>query len=224
LKGKLKTKKMPIEPQRPSFIEERRFKIQGYRLIAGIDESGRGSLAGPVVAAAVILPEKMSASWLGQINDSKLLSPAKRDFLFPRIRDVAISIGVGTVPHNVIDNMGIIKATRSAMKLAIDQLEPQPDALLLDYMYLPYVKLPQKGIVHGDNLCFSIACASIIAKVTRDRLMIEMDKPYSGYGLARHKGYATEDHLTCLFKLGPSPIHRQSFHPVNAIIKDTYQG
>jgi ribonuclease HII len=105
------------------------------------------------------------------------------------------------------------------MKLAIDQLSPPPDTLLIDYMHLPEVKLPQKGITNGDSLCFSIACASIIAKVTRDHLMIELDKAYPGYGLARHKGYGTREHLDCLCQLGPSPIHRQSFKPVKDLIR-----
>ena len=222
MKGKLKAKQLTSKLQKPSFAEEKLLEAQGYRLIAGIDEAGRGSLAGPVVAAAVILPRKVIAPWLDQVNDSKVLSPAKREFLFPLIKEIAISVGVGAVRHDVIDETGIVEATRLAMKLAIDRLAPQPDSLLLDYMYLPKVTLPQKGIVYGDSLCFSIACASIIAKVTRDRLMVEMDKTYSGYRLAQHKGYGTEGHIACLYRLGPSPIHRKSFHPVNAIIKGLY--
>ena len=205
--------------QTPSFTEEKRFEAQGYQLIAGIDESGRGSLAGPVVAAAVILPGNINAPWLDQIKDSKMLSPVKREFLFPHIYEMAISVGTGVVHHEVIDAWGIVKATRLAMKLAIDQLSPSPECLLIDYMLLPEVPLPQKGITDGDRLCFSIACASIVAKVARDRLMIEMDKIYAGYGLAQHKGYGTEEHLSCLCRLGPSLIHRRSFHPVRDIIQ-----
>ncbi len=203
----------------PSFTEEKRLEAQGYRLIAGIDEAGRGSLAGPVVAAAVILPVDLNVRWLDQVKDSKLLSPDKREILFPHIYEMAISVGTGMVPHEVIDARGIVKATRLAMKLAIDQLSPPPECLLIDYLLLPEVPLPQKGITDGDSLCFSIACASIIAKVTRDRLMIEMDGVYPGYGLAQHKGYGTEGHLSCLCRLGPSPIHRQSFHPISDIIQ-----
>jgi len=121
-------------------------------------------------------------------------------------------------PPEIIDAQGIIKATRLAMKLAIDQLSPPPESLLIDYMRLPEVPLPQKGITYGDRLCFSIACASIIAKVARDRLMIELDRNYPGYGLAQHKGYGTEKHLSCLHQLGPSSIHRRSFRPVRDII------
>ena len=171
-----------------------------------------------MVAAAVILPSNVNTPWLDMVKDSKMLSPAKRELLFPYIHEVAVSVGTGIVPHEVIDTQGIIKATRLAMKLAIDQLSPPPESLLIDYMFLPEVPLPQKGIPHGDSLCFSIACASIIAKVTRDRLMVEFDSIYPAYGLARHKGYGTKEHLSCLHRLGPCLIHRQSFQPVKEII------
>ncbi len=205
--------------QKPSFAEEKILKAQGYRLIAGVDEVGRGSLAGPVVAAAVILPVNINVPWLSQVRDSKLLSPARRELLFPHIRKVAISIGIGMIRHEVIDAQGIVKATHLAMKQAIEQLSPPPEYLLIDYLLLPEISLPQKGIINGDYLCFSIACASIMAKVTRDRLMIKLNDIYPGYGLAQHKGYFTEEHLSCLCRLGPSPIHRQSFHPVRDIIE-----
>jgi ribonuclease HII len=203
---------------KPSFAEERILQAQGYRLIAGVDEAGRGCLAGPVVAAAVILPSNLEAPWLDRVRDSKLLSPAERELLFHLIREVAISTGTGVVPHEVIDARGIVKATEWAMKLAIDQLSPSPESLLIDYMLLPEVALPQKGITDGDSLCFSIACASIVAKVTRDCLMIELDKVYPGYGFAQHKGYGTREHLSCLCQLGPSPIHRRSFQPVRDVL------
>ena len=202
----------------PSFAEEEMLEAQGYQRIAGIDEAGRGALAGPVVAAAVILPCHIDTPWLNQVNDSKQLSLAKRELLFHHIHEVAISIGIGIVPHYVIDAQGLVKATRLAMKLAIDQLSPPPQSLLIDYMHLPEVKLPQKGIANGDSLCFSIACASIIAKVARDQLMVAFDSIYPGYGLAQHKGYGTRQHLACLSKLGPCPIHRQSFKPVRDIM------
>jgi ribonuclease HII len=205
--------------QIPSFAEEKKLEEQGYRRIAGIDEVGRGALAGPVVAAAVILPYHIDAPWLSQVKDSKQLSPARRQLLFHHIHEVAIAIGIGVARHEVIDTQGIIKATRLAMKLAIDQLSPPPESLLIDYMLLPEVPLPQKGITDGDSLCFSIACASIIAKVARDQLMIEFDGTYPGYGLAQHKGYGTKKHLACLNRLGPSPIHRQSFRPVRNIMR-----
>ena len=202
----------------PSFIEERKLKALGYRFIAGIDEVGRGSLAGPVVAAAVIVPCRIKAGWLKQVKDSKLLTPTKREYLFKRILKIAISVGVGEVSYESIDAQGIVRATKLAMKLAIDRLSPSPEFLLIDYLLLHEVPLPQKGIVHGDSLCFSIACASIIAKVSRDRLMVELDSSYPGYGLAQHKGYCTKEHVANLQRLGPSPIHRRSFHPVKDMV------
>ena len=207
----------------PSFAEEEMLETQGYQRIAGIDEAGRGALAGPVVAAAVILPNHIDAPWLDQVKDSKQLSPARRELLFHRIHEIAISIGIGLAPHYLIDAQGIIKATRQAMKLAIDQLSPPPQSLLIDYMRLPEVKLPQKGIPNGDSLCFSIACASIIAKVARDQLMVAFDRFYPGYGLAHHKGYGTREHLACLSRLGPCPIHRQSFRPVREIMEGFFR-
>ncbi len=205
--------------QIPSFAEERILEAQGYRCIAGIDEAGRGALAGPVIAAAVILPCHVDAPWLGLVRDSKQLSPAKRELLFHHIHKVAVAIGIGSAGCEVIDTQGIIKATCLAMKLAIDQLSPPAETLLIDYMHLPEVNLPQKGITNGDSRCFSIACASIIAKVTRDQLMMELDRAYPGYVLAHHKGYGTREHLACLCRLGPSPIHRQSFKPVKDMIE-----
>jgi ribonuclease HII len=203
----------------PSFVEEALLEAQGYQRIAGIDEAGRGALAGPVVAAAVILPRGINASWLTRVKDSKQLTPARRELLFHHIHEIAISIGVGAIPKDLVDKKGIVPATRLAMKLAIDQLSPPPESLLIDYMRLPEVRLPQKGIPKGDSLCFSIACASIIAKVTRDQLMIGFDKTYPGYGLAQHKGYGTRQHLACLLKLGPCPIHRQTFRPLKEILQ-----
>ena len=192
---------------------------QGYQRIAGIDEAGRGALAGPVVAAAVVLPCSMKPPWLDQVKDSKQLTPAKRELLFHHIHEAAIAVGIGMVSHEVIDTYGIIKSTRLAMKLAIDRLLPPPDSLLIDYLLIPEVTLHQKAITYGDCLCFSIACASIMAKVARDRIMVELKRTYPGYGLARHKGYGTEEHLIRLHRLGPSPVHRRSFKPVSAIIK-----
>jgi ribonuclease HII len=204
--------------QRPSFAEEKRLAAQGYQLIAGIDEVGCGALAGPVVAAAVILPHHLKAPWLKLVKDRKQLSPSSRELLFHHIQKTAISVGTGTVPHEVIDSQGLTRTRRLAMKLAIDQLSPPPESLLIDYLLLPEVPLPQRGIKYGDSLCVSIACASIIAKVTRDRLMISLEKIYPGYGLAQHKGYGTKKHLTCLRRLGPSPIHRRNFKPVRDLI------
>jgi len=206
--------------QIPSFVEEEMLEAQGFHRIAGIDEVGRGALAGPVVAAAVVLPCHMDTPWLRLVKDSKQLTPARRQLLFHHIHEIAIAVGIGIVHHEVIDAQGIIRATQLAMKLAIDQLSPSPESLLIDYMSLPEASLPQKGIKDGDSLCFSIACASIIAKVARDQLMVELDKVYPGYGLAHHKGYGTVEHLACLHRLGPSPIHRRSFQPVRDLIRE----
>jgi ribonuclease HII len=204
----------------PSFAEETLLATQGYHRVAGIDEAGRGPLAGPVVAAAVVLPPDFFAPWLKLVRDSKQLPPVLREDLFYKIREAALGVGVGQVDSALIDSLGIARATRLAMKIAVEQLRPPPESLLIDYVSLPEVRLPQKPIKKGDALCFSIACASIIAKVTRDHRMIELDKMYPGYRLAYHKGYGTREHLDCLRRLGPSPIHRRSFRPVRDLIEN----
>ncbi len=206
----------------PSFIEEEQLVAQGYRLIAGVDEAGRGALAGPVVAAAVILPNNLEVARLDGVKDSKLISPAKRERLFHHIYEVAVAVGVGMAPHSMVDSQGVISATRFAMKQAIEGLLPSPESLLIDHLRLPGLKLPQKGITHGDNLCFSIACASIIAKVARDWVMVELDRLYPGYGMAQHKGYGTRQHVACLLRLGACPIHRRSFRPVREITQGLF--
>ena len=170
---------------------------------------------GPVMAAAVILPEYFKARWKSRVRDSKQLSPGEREYLYDFIKEAAISFGVGSASNEVIDSVGIAKATRLAMMAAIEQLVPQPQYLLIDYLRLTESALPQKGIVHGDSRCFSIACASIIAKVTRDRLVTAMDNDYPGYGFAEHKGYGTERHIKCLRDKGPCRLHRRSFSPVS---------
>jgi ribonuclease HII len=201
--------------QKPSFNEEEELLARGFRLIAGVDEVGRGSIAGPVVAAAVILPTRLNGLWLDQVRDSKELSPVKREFLNGLIREAAISFGIGAVSHRFIDTKGIVRASKLAMKKAIERLSPTPQYLLIDYLNLSAVRLPQKGITDGDCKCFSIACASIVAKVARDKMMVRMDRLYSGYRLAENKGYCTEEHVIGLSKLGPSPIHRRTFEPVS---------
>ena len=204
----------PATHLKPSRAEEMKLFRQGYRRVAGIDEAGRGALAGPVVAAAVIMPHPLNTPWSDKVADSKLVCPARREHLYIEIKQVAISVGVGIVPAGVIDAGDIIRATRLAMAQAISQLQPAPDWLLIDHLRLPEVPLPQQGITNGDRLCFTIACASIIAKVARDRLMRELDGVYPGYGLARHKGYGTKEHLFQLQEKGPCPIHRRTFAPV----------
>lgn len=203
-----------------SLAEEKAIQAKGYRYIAGIDEVGRGPLAGPVVAAAVIMPEKIRRSpGLNDVRDSKLLSRLQRERLFERILQTAVTIGIGIINSQTIDLLGIAKATRLAMQQAVLQLYPKPDFLLIDYLILPEIALPQKGVIEGDSICFSIACASIVAKVARDRLMIELDAQFPGYGLANHKGYGTPYHLKCLGRLGPCPVHRYSFQPVKDVVR-----
>jgi len=204
--------------QFPNLDEEDKLKSQGYELIAGIDEVGRGALAGPVVAGAVILPHPANLSWFGLVRDSKELNCRKRESLFDLINKEAVAVGIGIVPPQVIDSINILKATRLAMMQAVEKLPKQPNFLLIDRLSLSQCPIPQRGITRGDKSCLSIACASIIAKVTRDRIMEELDIMYPGYGFAQHKGYGTGRHISCLRKLGPSPIHRLYFAPVrNAI-------
>jgi ribonuclease HII len=199
----------------PTFDEEKLLEAQGYRLVAGVDETGRGALAGPVVAAAVILPCGIEEVWLEWVRDSKVLVRARRELLLEHISRAAVSLAFAMVDNQTIDSRGIATATRLAMKEAVEKLLPEPQHLLIDYFRLPEVALPQKGVLDGDALCYSIACASIVAKVARDRLMVQLDSLYPGYGFAHHKGYGTREHLDCLQKLGPSPVHRRSFRPVN---------
>ena len=200
--------------QAPTFIEEEMLRAHGYRLIAGIDEAGRGPLAGPVVAAALILPFEERPSWLSLVRDSKQLTHLRREAIFDCIIESGVAFGVGVVSHEVIDERGIAPATRLAMRYAVEQLSTRPDYLLIDYVRLPEVRIPQKSMVDGDSLCLSIAAASIVAKVSRDRLMVELDSQFPGYGLAQHKGYGTPEHLEALQRLGPCSIHRKTFEPV----------
>ncbi|MDD2580963.1 MAG: ribonuclease HII [Desulfuromonadaceae bacterium] len=180
----------------------------GFTYVAGIDEAGRGPLAGPVMAAAVILPAGLSI--IG-VDDSKKLSPEKREKLFEIIMVQALSVGVGIIGPAEIDQVNILQATRRAMLAAVQQLSPQPDCLLIDGISTIGSTVPQKTIKKGDSLSLSIAAASIIAKVTRDRFMIEMDSRYPEYGFSQHKGYGSAAHLDAIRRLGPSPIHRLTF-------------
>ncbi|MBC1730124.1 ribonuclease HII [Listeria seeligeri] len=183
---------------------------QGYKCIAGVDEVGRGPLAGPVVAAAVILPEDFSV--VG-INDSKQLSEVKRETLFELIKQQAIAVGVGIIEHDVIDEVNIYEATKLAMRMALDELDPSPDFILIDAMPLKYTEA-ELSLIKGDTKSISIAAASIIAKVTRDRLMKDYDVAYPGYDFLHNMGYGTKNHLNGLNTNGVCPIHRLSFAPV----------
>lgn len=181
---------------------------QGYEIVAGMDEAGRGPLAGPVVAACVALPKYY---FIEGINDSKKLSAAKREKLYGVIMDRAISVGIGIVDEKTIDEINILNATKLAMKMALERACPSPQMLLIDAVELDDIDIPHKAIVRGDMLSLSIAAASIIAKVTRDRLIIEADKKYPAYGFSRHKGYGTREHIDAIKKYGICPIHRVSF-------------
>lgn len=189
----------------------------GYRRIAGVDEAGRGPLAGPVVAAAVILPVRCR---LTGVDDSKQLSAPERDRLYAVIMDRAVGVGVGSATAEEIDRINILEATKLAMRRALAELSPTPDYVLIDAVPLLGVPMPVRPIIKGDAVSVSIAAASIVAKVTRDRLMAQLHYIYPRYNFLAHKGYGTEEHLARLAEFGPSPIHRQTFAPVLAAMKE----
>ena len=189
----------------------------GKLYIAGVDEAGRGPLAGPVVAAAVIFPLGVE---IDGVNDSKQLSAKERERLFDIINEKAISVGVGIVEHTIIDEVNILNATFRSMHEAIGKLTNQPDHLLIDGPRFAGANIPFTTIINGDAKCFSIAAASIIAKVTRDRLMKEYDKQYPQYGFAKHKGYGTKAHLEAIKKPGPCEIHRRSFRMPMKLVEE----
>ena len=184
---------------------------RGALRIAGLDEVGRGPLFGPVVAAAVILPRGCS---LQGLTDSKKLSEKKRNELDVEIRLNAVAWAIAAVDAETIDRINIRQASLLAMRRAVEQLQLSPDFLLIDGRDTIDWQCPQQAVIHGDATSFSIAAASVLAKVHRDRLLVEMDREYPGYGLARHKGYCSPEHIAALARLGPTPLHRKSFHPV----------
>lgn len=198
------------------FFYERNLSHKGYRSIAGIDEAGRGPLAGPVVAAAVILPEGLQ---MPGVTDSKKLTALKREALFDVVMENAIATGVGIAQPEEIDEINILQATLKAMLRAVDKLSTSPDYLIIDGINTLDRDIPQQAIKKGDSLSISIAAASIIAKVTRDRMMIEYDKQYPSYGLASHKGYGSKLHREAIAKIGPCPIHRKTFAGVKEYVK-----
>lgn len=193
---------------------EKRLYARGLELIAGIDEVGRGPLAGPVVAAAVILPKNCKIKGL---NDSKKIPKKKHQEIYDQVMEQALAVGLGFKSNQVIDQVNIYEATKLAMKEAVAKLEEQPQHLLIDAMQLD-LALPQTSIIKGDANSLSIAAASIVAKVTRDRLMADYDRKFPGYDFAHNVGYGTQTHLEGLQKLGISPIHRHSFEPVKSMI------
>lgn len=195
---------------------EKELYAQGMELIAGVDEVGRGPLAGPVVAAAVILPK---ACKIPGLNDSKKIPKSKHKEIYEAVLQNAIAIGIGIKDNHVIDQVNIYEATKLAMMEAIGQLDPQPQHLLIDAMKLD-LPIPQTSIIKGDANSLSIAAASIVAKVTRDQMMEEFDREYPGYDFAQNAGYGTANHLAGLHKLGVTPIHRRSFEPVKSMCED----
>ncbi len=203
-----------LEEDRLNF--EKELYKEGYTLIAGVDEAGRGPLVGPVVAGAVILPVNYSCPGL---NDSKQISEKKREKLYDIIMQDAIAVGVGVVDAKTIDEINILEASRLAMKLAIEDLKVKPEYVLSDAMKLTNIDIPYKDIIHGDALSLSIAAGSIIAKVTRDRMLLELDKKYPQYGFAKHKGYPTKAHLEAIQKYGLFEEYRFSYKPVSNLMK-----
>ena len=206
--AKKRLQKLEEERKRIWNLQEYERKYSEYAYICGIDEVGRGPLAGPVVAGAVILPKDCDILY---INDSKKLTAAKREELYDEIMEKAVATGIGMVPPQRIDEINILQATYEAMREAISKLNPSPDILLNDAVTIPGVAIRQVPIIKGDAKSISIGAASIVAKVTRDRLMVEYDKIMPGYGFAANKGYGSAEHIAALKKYGPTPIHRRSF-------------
>jgi len=209
-----------VEDQ-PTQVFEEDARVCGYRQVAGLDEAGRGPLAGPVVGAVVILPRRFS---LAGLNDSKKVSPDGRDILFQAITRSARAWAIGVATEREIDTINILEATRLAWRRALDQLPVAPDFLLVDATTLPGVSMAQRAIVKGDCLSLSIAAASILAKVHRDRLMQDYHRRYPDYLFHLHKGYPTPDHLRLIQQFGPSPVHRRSFQPIKTLLPFCREG
>lgn len=200
----------------PTTYKEEHYLKNGYQNIAGVDEVGRGCIAGPLVAGAVIMNINAPEVWYSEVRDSKKISIKKRERLAILINQKAIATGIGSIPHQDIDRIGIVESTAQAMNSAVNQL-CKVDFILVDALPIKFDK-PSESIIYGDSKIFSIACASIIAKVFRDELMNKLDELYPGYNFKQNKGYPTKKHLIALQNLGPSPIHRRSFGPVKAIL------
>ena len=195
---------------------EREAYNQGFQVLAGIDEVGRGPLAGPVVAAAVILPKGCK---IRHLNDSKKIPKSKHEAIYHEVMEQAVAVGIGIKDAQIIDQVNIYEATKLAMLEALSKLDPVPQYLLIDAMKLD-TPIPQQSIIKGDANSLSIAAASIVAKVTRDRLMADYDQTYPGYGFAKNAGYGTAEHLEGLEKQGITPIHRKTFEPIKSILKN----
>lgn len=208
-----------VIPPAPNLAFEYSLWDKGIDFIAGIDEAGRGALAGPVVAAAVVLPpDPGKHHHLKGLRDSKKLSPAERVAWDEILREIALTWGVGMASPQEIDSWGIVPATRIAAQRALHEVSQVPEHLLLDYLFLLNCEIPQTSLIKGDERSLSIAGASILAKTTRDKILTEMDSTYPEYRFADHKGYGTTFHRSVLKRLGPCPIHRQSFAPVKRVV------
>ena len=209
-------KKAPINlPKTPSLDFEQKIWADNMPYIAGLDEAGRGAWAGPVAAAAVILPQSPDLiKNLAGVKDSKLMTVKQRETWAKKVKTTALTWAVGFSTHAEIDQMGIIPATRLAMRRALEALDPQPNYLLIDALRLPTINLPQEDLIKGDRRSLSIAAASVLAKTARDAWMREQDALYPNYAFGKHKGYGTKQHQTALAEHGPSPIHRLSFNPL----------
>ena len=202
-------------PPAPDLSLEGRLWQAGIKYIVGFDEAGRGALAGPVAASAVVLPPgSASLKNLYGLKDSKQLTPAQREEWADRIRQGASAWGIGFASHAEIDLWGIIPATRLAALRAVEQLDLPIEHLLLDYLFLPDIRIPQTNLIKGDERSLCIAAASVLAKTARDKVLVQLDSEYPGYQFADHKGYATAQHLAALDRLGPCPVHRRSFAPI----------
>ena len=205
---KISEEKLALERQRLEGMREFENKYSDLGAVAGIDEAGRGPLAGPVVAAAVILPKDI---FLPFLNDSKKVTEKRRDVLFDQIKQEALAYGIGIASNALIDEINILQATYEAMREAISKLSKTPDILLVDAVHIPDINIKQVGIVKGDAKSVNLAAASLLAKVTRDRLMLEYDKIYPEYGFAANKGYGTAKHIEALKAYGACDIHRRTF-------------
>ena len=206
----------PIEETDPLFFEEQA-KKNGYRFVAGIDEAGRGPLAGPVVSAAVILPTTFD---LPGLTDSKKLSAKQRERLYPMIRQQAVAVGIGLASPREIDELNILAATLKSMQMAVSRLSISADFLLIDGISPISSDIPQKTIKKGDSRSQSIAAASVVAKVVRDRIMVVFDRHFPEFGFAQHKGYGSKEHMQTIARIGPTPLHRLSFRGVREYVEE----
>lgn len=203
----------------PDLSEELALLAAGHVHVAGLDEAGRGAWAGPVCAAAVVLPLELPdlCDRLQDVRDSKQLTPLQRERLLPIVRKVAEAVGVGWATPAEVDALGVVPATRRAMVRAVAGLQASADVALIDHLEVPDLGLPQRAFPKADARCLSVAAASIVAKVERDQLMVAFEEDFPGYGFARHKGYGTAAHREALSRLGPSPIHRMSWRPLQEV-------